>query len=65
MKIKLFLSASLATLGIWLAAAYFHTIDVASYQSHESTPETAQLEEKQPAAKLNKESELETLSLNQ
>ena len=41
MKIKLFLSGSLAALGLWLAAAYLHTVDMASYQPN--TPQAAQL----------------------
>jgi|GEM_PF-3079665 hypothetical protein len=33
MKIKLFLSSSLLLLGVWLAAAYNHTVDLSSYRS--------------------------------
>lgn len=33
MKIKLFLSSSLLLLGVWLAAAYNHTVDLSSYSS--------------------------------
>ena len=33
MKIKLFLSSSLLLLGVWLAAAYNHTVDLSSYHS--------------------------------
>jgi len=34
MKIKLFLISSLLVLGVWLAAAYNHTVDVSSYRSN-------------------------------
>jgi hypothetical protein len=34
MKIKLFLTSSLLVLGVWLAAAYNHTVDVSSYHSN-------------------------------
>lgn len=33
MKIKLFLTSSLLLLGVWLAAAYNHTVDISSYRS--------------------------------
>ncbi len=33
MKIKLFLTSSLLLLGVWLAAAYNHTVDLSSYHS--------------------------------
>ena len=33
MKIKLFLTSSLLLLGVWLAAAYNHTVDLSSYRS--------------------------------
>lgn len=40
MKIKLFLTSSLLLLGVWLAAAYNHTVDLSTY-SRPSTTEFA------------------------
>ena len=37
MKIKLFLISSLLVLGVWLAAAYNHTVDVSSYHSTQAS----------------------------
>lgn len=63
MKIKLFLSASLAAIGLWLAAAFLHTVDVASYQGQASPVQAAQLEtEENPT--LSEEPVIETASLD-
>lgn len=32
MKVKLFVYSSLGLLGVWLAAAYMHNVDLSSYQ---------------------------------
>lgn len=34
MKIKLFLTSSLLLLGVWLAAAYNHSVDLTSYRTN-------------------------------
>lgn len=53
MKVKLFISTSLGLAGLWLAAAYLHTVDISTY-----TPvatETVQLET-EPTTPENEES---------
>ena len=39
MKIKLFLSSSLLLLGVWLAVAYNHSVDLTSYRSNPAAKE--------------------------
>ncbi|MFC4993016.1 hypothetical protein [Rubritalea tangerina] len=43
MKIKLFLTSSLLVLGVWLAAAYVHTVDISSYVTEDNTQLQANL----------------------
>ena len=38
MKITFFISGSLSALGLWLAAAYLHNEDVASYHGMSTAP---------------------------
>jgi hypothetical protein len=61
MKIKLFLSASLAVLGLWLAAAFLHTVDVASYQAQPAELKAAQVDDE--AVETTEEPVIETASL--
>ena len=67
MKIKLFLSASLAALGLWLAAAFLHTVDVASYQgeSSQQLAEVEHLEEKSLPLNETEKADSEALALSQ
>ena len=37
MKIKLFLTSSLLLLGVWLAVAYNHSVDLSSYRNGPAT----------------------------
>lgn len=60
MKIKLFLSSSLTLLGLWLVAAYMHTVDMDSYNDS-SAPSTASDENNADAiAEIEKEYEAVT-----
>mgnify|MGYP000580821733 FL=1 len=44
MKVKLFISTSLGLAGLWLVAAYFHTVDLASYTPTITEPAPAVVE---------------------
>ncbi|MGJ8671346.1 hypothetical protein [Rubritalea sp.] len=65
MKIKLFLSASLAVLGLWLAAAFLHTVDVASYHTQSSSIEAVKNEGNAQAREFTDEPSIETASLSE
>lgn len=60
MKMKLFLSGSLAALGLWLNAAYHHNVDVASYRSEADTDHLVQVDMAEP-----EEPVIETAALSQ
>lgn len=54
MKIKLFISSSLGLAGVWLAAAYLHTVDLSSYTPTAIKPvqmesKTANTDDSKPA----------------
>lgn len=44
MKVKLFITTSLGLAGLWLAAAYLHTVDLASYSPTIAEPVPAVVE---------------------